>query len=64
MNGALIAAVSMMMNSAKRRRQEEEENDRKYQAIREELMEDWDGNEDELNREAEEIFRERYGYDY
>lgn len=39
--------------------------DDKFQSIREELMDDdWDGDEDELNREAEDIFEERYGYSY
>jgi len=34
-----------------------------FQQIREELMnDDFDGSEDELNREAEAIFEERYGY--
>lgn len=62
-NAALIVTTTMMMNASKKRQQEQD--DERYQAIREELLnDDWDGSEDELNREAEDIFYERYGYHY
>lgn len=38
--------------------------DELFQQIRESLLDDWDGSEDELNREAEFIFEEKYGYEY
>jgi hypothetical protein len=63
-NPALIVATTIMMNQTSKRVKEQDD-DVKFQAIREELMDDdWDGSEDELNREAESIFKERYGYEY
>lgn len=63
MNTALIVASIINMNQVVKRRREED--DANYQTIRQELMDDdWDGSEDELNREADSIFLERYGYEY
>jgi hypothetical protein len=62
MNPALIVATMMFMNQTNKRRRESED-EANYQAIREEIMGDDDGiSEDELNREADEIFLKRYGY--